>query len=172
MTYEILLGGLLRAIGGIYAIGSLIVLWGTLAASLAESAQAAIEARSMPSSTVWRTRWLVGSALLLLTCGLALALLLNMAAPLFVLSAAGQALYLAVLAPRYFDPAEQPDEAGRQSSRSALLVFAVATALVIAAWSAGWLLDWRTTPPAITASAVAVVLFALAYAVANLRATK
>jgi hypothetical protein len=170
MTYDLILSGLLRAIGAFYAIGGLIVLWGALTSALAERALAAIEAFPLPAISVWRTRWLVGSALLLFMCGLALALLLNLAMPLFVLSAAGQALYLAVLAPRYFDTVEQPDDIGRSGTRNALLVFLVVTALVIVAWSAGWLLEMRAIPPAILASAAGLVLFATAYAVSNLRA--
>lgn len=170
MTYEILFTGLLRAIGVFYAIGSLIVLWGTLTSAMAERASAMIEAKPPPSLSVWRTWWLAGSALLLFACGLALTLLLNLAVPLFVLSTAGQALYLAVLAPRYFDPTDKPDDIGRRGSRNAFLVFFVATALVVWAWSAGLLLGTHDIPPAIRASAVGLVLFAIAYAVANLRA--
>jgi hypothetical protein len=169
MTFEIFLSGLLRAVGAFYAIGSLIVLWSTLTSALAERAQAAIEARPLPSLAVWRTWWLAASALLLLASGLALALLLNLAMPLFVLSAAGQAFYLTILAPRSFDLVEPPDEAGRSGTRNALLVLLVATALVLVAWSAGWLLELRTIPPAIRASAVGLVLFASAYVVSNLR---
>jgi hypothetical protein len=172
MNYETLFGGALRAVGLFYAAGSLFVLWGTLATAIAERAQADIEARPMPAAVLWRTRWLVGSALLLFMCGLALALLLKLAVPLFMLSMAGQTLYLLVLAPRYFDPDEEPDAAGRQGSRNAALVFSMATAFVLMAGSRGWLQEWRTLPPAILASAAGLVLFTCAYAASNLRPLK
>lgn len=172
MTYETVTGGILRAIGVFYAAGSLIVIWGTLTSAVAERAMAAVEVRTLPPAAIWRTWWLLGSAVLLLICGLALALLVKPAVPLFALSAASQAFYLQVLAPRYFDKADKPSDIGRQRTRNALLVFCVATALVVAAWSAGWLLDWQAIPPAILTSAVGIVAFVVAYIVSNMRAPR
>lgn len=55
MSSELILGGLLRAIGAFYALGSLLVLWGTLTSALADQATAAIEARPVPRMLRWKT---------------------------------------------------------------------------------------------------------------------
>lgn len=170
MSTEIIIGGLLRAVGAFYALGGLLVLWGTLASALAEQATAKIELTPLPAVAVWRTRWLAGSAVLLVLCGLALAALWNGAGPLFLLSMSGQSLYLAVLAPRLFDPAEPPDSVGRRGTRNALAVFSLATAAVLYAWSAGWLVAWQKLPTVVLGIAVGLALFVVAYAVRNLRA--
>lgn len=169
MTAELFVTGLLRAVGAFYALGGIFVMWGTLTASLAEQATAAIEMKSLPAAAAWRTRWLVASAVLLIACGLSLALLLTLAMPLFAMSAAGQAIYLAVLAPRYFDPVETPDKTGRRSSRNALAVFAIVTALVIAIGSAGWLRNVSEVSQSVLAVAVGLFFLVAAYAVVNLR---
>ena len=172
MTHEIWICGVLRAVGAFYALGSVFVLWGTLTSALVEQATAAIKLKPLSAAAIWRARWLAGSALLLLACGLSLIMLLSWAVPLFLLSTAGQALYLAVLAPRFFDPVDKPEAADRQGTRNALVVFAVVTALVLAVGSAGWLKHWRDHPEPILAGVAGLWLFAAAYTVVNLRSIK
>lgn len=169
LTPDAIFGGLLRLIGAFYALGGVVVLWSSLTAVVAQQAQVAIEGRSQLAAAVWRGRWLVGAALVLLFCGLALALRVDLALPLFGLSWLGQALYLGLLAPRWFDAVDGPQDAGRQANRNAFWVFSVATALVVLAWTAGILQPWRAVSQTLLASALAASLFAIAYAVINLR---
>ena len=78
-----------------------------------------------------------------------------------MLSALGQALYLLVLAPRYFDAEDPPDAAGRRQSWNAFVIYLAATAFV--AWAAltGRLLEWRDVPWQLLAAAgVAIAAYA------------
>lgn len=144
MTVDIVFGGALRAIGAFYALGGLLVWRNARTEAVADQVLAAIEGKPQQPASVWRTRWLAGSALSLMFCGLSLALLLEWAAPLFVLNWTGQALYLGVLAPRIFDPVDAPSPSGRRATINAFLLFCLTTALVLVASTTGVLRPWRT----------------------------
>ena len=72
--------------------------------------------------------------------------LLDVALPLFAISAALYAVYLLVLAPRFFDPLDPldpPEEHGRAQRWRAFWVYLAATALIAAAGWGRLLRPWR-----------------------------
>jgi hypothetical protein len=76
----------------------------------------------------------------------ALMLLLDVAAWLFLLAAAGQAVYLFWLAPHWFDPIDPPDPAGRRQTTNAFVIYTAATAFVCWAALTGGLLSLQDVP--------------------------
>lgn len=93
-----------------------------------------------------RTWWLLGSSVLVLAGGAVLVLLLDFAPWIFGLSALGQLVYLAWLAPRYFDVADPPDARGRRQTTNAAAIYLLVTAFTIWAASAGKLVPWSEVP--------------------------
>ncbi len=73
-------------------------------------------------------------------------LLLDIAPWLFVISSIGQAVYLFVLAPRYFDVVDPPDEQGRRQTTNAFVIYVAATTLVVWAAVLDRLVSWRDVP--------------------------
>jgi hypothetical protein len=132
----------LRLFGAFYAVGSVAGLRKAAMWALMDRMIAAIGAPD-PRETraaMRRTAWLSANLVLVGGGGIALALLLAPAAPLFLLGAALQALYLGVLAPRFLDPWDAPDEQGRAATRRAFWLHLGVTAVVLAAWWRGLLL--------------------------------
>ena len=87
---------------------------------LFDIAIAKISMKRPPQAETLKGLWFIGQGLVILAGGLALLLRLDLAAVFFLIGAAGQALYLGLLGPFYFDKSDPPDPRGRaQSPRSA-----------------------------------------------------
>jgi len=111
----------LRLIGAFYVFAGVVAARQVVQSNMLDYAIAAISG-DKPARAEWlRSVWLAVGALLVLAGGAALLLRMDVAAPLFVLSALGQALYITVLAPFYFDKAEREADAERARRREATL---------------------------------------------------
>jgi hypothetical protein len=152
----------LRAIGAFYTFAGYVALRAALTSNLIDEALAAIAAQKPKKAERARSVWLLASALVLLVGGVMLMLLLDLAAWPFLISSLGQAAYLLVIAPRYFDVEDPPDARGRRQSANAFVVYGAATAFVVWAALTGRLVDWREVPwPVLAAAAIAVAAYAL-----------
>ena len=125
--------GVLLLIGAFYTFAGFVGVKAALAGRFIDIAIAAIEMKPPPRAETARGVWLLIAALLVLAGGLLLLLRLDWAAWAFVASAAGQAIYLLVVAPVFLDPSDPPDARGRQQTINAFLLYAAATAFVL--WS-------------------------------------
>lgn len=106
--------------------------------------------------------WILGlMAVLYGAGGILLALRLDIAAAVFALSAAFYALYLYVIAPRFLDPWDPPEEPGRSGTRNAFFLYLGATAIVLAAWQAG-ALEPASAQPSWVLTVATVLVTALA----------
>jgi cytochrome b subunit of formate dehydrogenase len=128
-----------------------------LTSHLLDRALAAITLERLRPVERAQTLWLLCSAVLVLAGGIALMLLLELAVWLFLASAAGQALYLAWLAPRYFDAADPPDAKGCRQTANAFVIYTAATAFVVWASYTGRLAPWQELPWPLLALAAAAV---------------
>ena len=88
-----------------------------------------------------QTAWLLVSSALVLLGGVLLLAGLAPALVVFAASAAGQAAYIFVVAPRFFDRDDPPDARGRQQTTNAFVLYLAATAFIGWAWWRG-----RLTP--------------------------
>ncbi len=150
----------LCAIGAFYAFAGYVATRAALTSHFLDRAIAAIAAERPDARETAQTYWLLGAAVLVLAGGVALALLLDVAVWLFLVSAAGQAFYLFFLAPRYFDVVEPTPAAGRRQSMNAFAIYLAATAFVVWAASDGKLTSWRDAGwPAMALLAAAIAAY-------------
>jgi hypothetical protein len=127
-----------------------------------DQAIAAISMKKTSRTETARTHWLLCASGLILVGGVALMLLLDFSAWLFVLSALGQVIYLFYAAPVYFDAEDPPDAAGRKQSTNAFVLYVAATAFVIWAWFTGKLVPWQDVPwPALAVAAAGLIAHAV-----------
>lgn len=159
----------LCVVGAFYAFGGYIATRGALTAHFVDRAIAALGGSRPDRIEVARTWWLLVTATLVLAGGVALLLLLDIAAWLFLASALGQAAYLVYVAPRIFDVAEPPDAAGRRQTTNAFVIYAAATAFVLWALSEGRLTSWREAGWPLLALFAAVVAAHIGYVVWTVR---
>jgi hypothetical protein len=165
---------LLCVVGAFYAFAGYVATRAALTSHFLDRAIAAIACKKPSSAEVRLTYWLLSAATLVLAGGVALAFLLDVAPWLFVASAAGQALYLFVLAPRYFDVEDPPDPRGRQQSTNAFVVYLAATAFVVWAAATDKLVTWQDLGwlLAVPATAVAAHLAYIVWTLAGSRSVK
>jgi hypothetical protein len=136
----------LMVVGAFYAFAGFVASRAALTSYFIDRAIAAIAAEKPKPSETAQFLWLLGAASVILAGGLALMLRLEVAAWLFLVSALGQAAYLFVVAPRWFDAADPPDAKGRRQSANAFVLYAAATAFVLWAAAQGRLLAWHQVP--------------------------
>ncbi len=134
---------MLQLLGGFYTFAGFVAGRAALMSRLMDNAIAAIGAKEPDPVETRRSLWLLYGSLIILAGGGALMFLLDVAPWLFILSSIAQAIYIYVLAPRYFDVADPPDEQGRRQTTNAFIVYLVATALIVWAAANGKLLSWR-----------------------------
>lgn len=132
---------LLCVVGAFYAFASYVATRAALTSHFMDRAIAAIGATKPSFDETARNWWLLSAAALVLAGGLALVFLLDLAVWLFGASSLGQALYLTVLGPRYFDLADPPDPRGRRQSTNAFVIYLAATAFVVWAGASGKLMS-------------------------------
>ena len=147
----------LRAIGAFYAFAGYVATRAGLTSYFVDRAIAAIALKKPTAAETAQTIWLLCAAMLILAGGLALMLLMELAAWLFAASALAQAAYLFLLAPRYFDRDDPADPRGRRQSTNAFVVYAAATAFVLWAAFKGRLLSWQDVPWPLLAAAGALL---------------
>ncbi|MDX2158699.1 MAG: hypothetical protein SFW09_19530 [Hyphomicrobiaceae bacterium] len=153
----------LRLIGAFYVLGGVILARAILTARVLDAALAALSPEKVNPAAEARALWHLANAVLILAGGVALLLLLDVAVWAFATSLAGQALYFAWLAPRYFDPADPPEAQGRRESVNAFVIYAAATAFLVWGWYQGRLIPWREEPWQLLAAAGAVVAVVAGY---------
>jgi hypothetical protein len=158
----------LFVIGAFYVAGGYLATRAALMSRLIDNAISAIAMEKPSKAATLKSAWLLTTAVLVLAGGAALLILSQLAVPLFVVSAASQAAYVYVLAPRLIDKNDPPDEAGRRRTRNALYLYLIATAFVLLSALGGSLF-----PPAGNSSAawlafVAIVGGHLAYVARSL----
>jgi hypothetical protein len=154
---------LLRLVGAFYAFAGVVGSRVALTSHFLDRAISAIGGKPTPRAETLQFYWLLGSALLVLAGGAALMLRIDVAAWVFLASALGQAAYILVLAPRFFDLHDPPDARGRRQTVNAFIVYSAATAFVLWALAAGRLMPWRELPWPLAAVAAAAVIGWLAY---------
>lgn len=130
----------LVVVGAFYAFAGLVGLRASLQGRLIDIAIAGISMQPPGKAETARGLWLLVSSLVVLAGGLFLVLRLDWAAAAFVVSAAGQAIYLLLIAPTYFDPEDPPDATGRQQTINAFILYSAATLFVLWAYRTGKLM--------------------------------
>ena len=146
---------MLRLLGAFYAFAGYVAGRAALTSRVMDLAIAAIGATRPDPRETHKSLWLLWGSLVILAGGAALMLLLDVAPWLFVASSIGQAIYLFVLAPRYFDSVDPPDERGRRQTTNAFVIYVAATALVVWASVTDQLIPWRDVPwPLVAAAAI------------------
>ena len=156
----------LRLVGAFYILAAPLIIRAGATNLLLNRAITAISMKVSEADRVEekRTIFLAWMALLTGAGGILLAARLDLALWAFLANAAVYALYLFVLAPRYFDPWDEPDENGRRQTRNAFFVYLAATAIVFAAWSGGALRPLADEHPAVLAICAATFAAICAYA--------
>lgn len=161
----------LRLIGAFYLVTAPLVLRAGAATLLLTRAISAISMKVSKEDEVEEQRvlFLAGMALLTGAGGILLAARLDLAFWAFLANATVYALYLFVIAPRYFDLWDEPDEKGRRQTRNAFFVYLGATAIVAAAWWSGALRPAASEHPAVLATCAAAFAGIAIYAWRSLR---
>lgn len=151
----------LRVIGAFYAFAGYVATRAGLMSRLIDQAIAAIAMKKPARIETAQNAWLLVTAALVLVGGVLLLGGLELAAWVFVVSALGQAAYIYVVAPRYFDRDDPPDASGRRQTTNAFVIFAAATAFIVWAAHRGRLAAVQdASTPALVAIAAALLLYA------------
>jgi hypothetical protein len=151
----------LRVIGAFYAFAGYVATRAGLMSRLIDQAIAAIAMKKPPRTETAQNAWLLVTAALVLVGGVLLLGGLELAAWVFVVSSLGQAAYIYVVAPRYFDREDPPDASGRRQTTNAFVIFTAATAFIVWAAYRGRLVDVQdASMPALVAIATALLLYA------------
>ncbi len=153
----------LRLVGAFYVFAGVVATRAALTSHFLDKAIAAIGGKEPSLVERAITTWHVSAATLVLAGGIALTALLDVAPWLFAASAVGQAAYITVVAPRWFDVEDPPDPKGRRQTTNAFVVYCVATALVIWAGFTGKLNPTAEAGSLILGIAAAVVMAHVAY---------
>lgn len=151
---------MLRLLGAFYAFAGYIAGRAALTSRVMDQAIAALGAKAPDPRETRQSLWLLCGSLVILAGGAALMLLLDVAPWFFIASSIGQAAYLFVIAPRYFDPVDPPDERGRRQTTNAFVIYVAATALVLWAAVTDQLVPWREVPwPLVAAAAITLAAY-------------
>ena len=153
---------ILRILGAFYAFAGLAAARAAIMSHLIDKAIAAISWKKTSARENALNIWLLIGAVTVFLSGVLLLGGLRIAVWAFTLSTLQQALYLFLLAPRYFDVEDPPDPTGRRQTTNAFVVYAAATAFVI--WA-----DWRghlipiaeASAPALAAIGAGIVAYAI-----------
>lgn len=158
----------LRIVGAFYAFAGIVATRAMLMSYFLDRAISALSREKLSKAEVGRSVWLGIASVFIFVGGVALAILHEAAAWIFLASATAQAVYLAILAPFIFDRADPPDGKGRQQSINAFAVYLAATAFVLWAASSGHLQQTADHQPAIIAVAIVATVAFLGYVVTTL----
>ncbi|CAG0973422.1 hypothetical protein RHIZO_01347 [Rhizobiaceae bacterium] len=143
----------LRLVGAFYILAAVLIIRAGATNLLLNRAISAISMNVSEADRVEekRVRFLAWLALLTGAGGILLAARLDLALLPFLANATIYGLYLFTVAPRFFDPWDEPDEKGRRQTRNAFFVYLAATAIVVAAWFGGALRPFADEHPAVLA---------------------
>lgn len=161
----------LRLIGAFYIIAAPLIIRAGATTLMLSRAISAVTMKVSKEDQVEAQRigFLTGMALLTGAGGILLAARLDIAIWAFLANATTYGLYLFIVAPRFFDPWDEPDEKGRRQTRNAFFVYLAATAIVVAAWFGGALRAFADEHPAVLAICAAGVAGLAFYAWRSLR---
>lgn len=158
---------LLRLIGAFYVFAAYMAARAGVMSLLIDRAIAAISLEQPARADVLKAYWLLAASVLVMASGATLLFLLDVAVWAFLASALGQAIYLFVLAPRYFDAEEPPDEVGRRQTINAFTIYLVATAFVVWAFGDGRLSSVAEASWVALAGSSALVVALVVYIMKN-----
>lgn len=158
-----------RLVGLFYLASGVLVVRTLAVSAMTDATWSAIMGKAVHPAERAREIWLAAGSVVIAAGGLALMLLLDVAAVLFVLGTLQQLVYLFVAAPRFFDPHDAPDPAGRASTRNAALVHLAVTVAVVAAAASGELRAWDEQPIWLLVAAGAVVAVGAVWTIAAMR---
>lgn len=145
----------LRLIGAFYVLAGVVGARAALMNALMDRALAMLTLKTGPSRA--KSTWMLAGAVLVMAGGVGLILKVDLACAFFVLSAIGQAAFIYVVAPRYFDADDPPDEDGRRQTTNAFFIYSAATAIVGWALFTGRLTPWQEAEPILLGLAGAVI---------------
>jgi hypothetical protein len=137
---------ILRFVGAFYAFAGYVGTRATLTSYFLDKAIAAIAAGKPSRAETGKAIWLLCASTVIMVGGIMLMLLLDMSVVAFSIALIGQVVYVAYVAPRYFDVDDPPEAVGRQRSVNALVLYGAATAFVLWAAYTGRLLGWQEVP--------------------------
>jgi hypothetical protein len=123
----------IRLVGAFYVMAGIVAARQMVMEAVLDKALAGITLKAIPHADRLRARWMLAIVTAVFAGGALLAVLSILALPAFLVAAALQALYLAVVAPRLIDAQDAPDPAGRRATTNAFLIHLAATTLVAAA---------------------------------------
>jgi multisubunit Na+/H+ antiporter MnhC subunit len=124
----------LRVVGAFYAFAGFVATRAAMMSRLLDQALAAISLQKTKPAETAQSVWLLVTSAIVLAGGVFLLAGMQLAAWTFAVSALGQAAYIYVLAPRYFDREDPPDAQGRQRTTNAFVIYTAATAFIL--WAA------------------------------------
>jgi hypothetical protein len=151
----------LRVIGAFYAFAGVVATRSAMMSRFLDQAIAAISLQKTKPAETAQSAWLLVTAAVVLAGGVFLLAGMQLAAWTFVVSALGQAAYIYVLAPRYFDREDPPDAQGRQRTTNAFVIYTAATAFILWAAYRGRLVGvGEVSTPALVAVGGALLLYA------------
>jgi hypothetical protein len=160
-------------VGAFYAFAGFVGIRAAMMAVFLDKAIAALTLKPTPAREVWQNVWLVTAAAIIYVGGVALTVRAEVATWIFVVSAALQIVYVAVVAPRFFDADDDADAdmtaAGRQQTINAMLIYVAATAFVCLAHAGGHLIPLGELTATSWAIAGALLALAAIYVVQKLR---
>ena len=150
----------LRVIGAFYAFAGYVATRAGLMSRLIDQAIAAIAMKKPARTETAQNAWLLATAALVLVGGVLLLGGLELAAWVFAVSSLGQAAYIYVVAPRYFDRDDPPDANGRRQTTNAFVIFTATTAFIVWAAYRGRLVHVQdASTPVLVAVATALLLY-------------
>lgn len=132
----------LRCIGAFYVFAGYVATRAALTSHVLDKAIAGIGGKGLSRIEIAITAWHLVASSLVMASGLAALLLLDFSRWLFLASALGQAAYIYVVAPIWFDAEDPPDLKGRRQTTNAFVIYSAATAFVFWAGYQDRLLDW------------------------------
>ena len=151
----------LRVVGAFYAFAGYVATRAAMMSRFLDQAIAAIAMKKPARTETAQNAWLLVTAALVLVGGVLLLGGLELAAWVFAVSSLGQAAYIYVVAPRYFDREDPPDASGRRQTTNAFVIFAAATAFIVWAAYRGRLTDVQdASTPVLAGVAIALLLYA------------
>lgn len=159
----------IRLVGAFYVVAGIVAARQMVMEVFLDKALAGITLKPVPQVDRLRSRWILGIVATVFAGGALLAVLSVLALPAFLAAFVLQAVYLGHIAPRFIDPLDPPDPAGRRATRNALLIHGAASILVAAAALAGRLRSPTAEPWLVLAAGVVILCF-LAHLVRTVRA--
>lgn len=147
-----------RLLGLFYVASGVLVVRALAVGVTADAIHAALMGGAPHPAERIREIWLAAGSVVIAAGGLSLMLVLDAAAVLFALGTLQQLVYLFVVAPRFLDPYDAPDPAGRTQTRNAALIHLAVTVAVVAAAATGSLRPWHAEPGWLLAAAIAAVV--------------